>query len=98
MVNKAEFNIKIIDEFIEGEINSLYENIKIIEKSKINEAKAWVIKYFNEDSEDILFFNELNKGIIDNKLISNPIHILNHEYDEIEIIVPITILLKKIIL
>jgi hypothetical protein len=30
-----------------------------------------------------------NRGIIDNRLISIPIHILNQEYDEIATIVPV---------
>lgn len=39
-----------------------------------------------------------NRGIIDNKLISSPIHILSHEYEEIEIRVPKTIEFRKRIL
>ncbi|KAK4882121.1 hypothetical protein RN001_005440 [Aquatica leii] len=48
------------------------------------EAIACVIKYLIEDSEDIIFLL-LIMGIIESKFISNPIHILNHVYAEIEI-------------
>lgn len=51
----------------------------MIENNRVLEAKAWIIKYFNEDSEfNKLFFCIIN-GINANKLISSPIHILNHE-------------------
>lgn len=63
--------------------------MKIIENINVVDAKAWTIKYLTEVSEenklDLLFI----KGIIDNKLISRPIHIPIQEYDEIEIRVPI---------
>ena len=55
------------------------------------EANAWVRKYFKEDSEENKFFDLIIKGIKDNKLISKPIQILNHELEEIAIIVPIII-------
>ena len=98
LVSNAEFIIIIKVELIFREINSIFNNIIIIENNKINEAKAWVIKYFNDDSDENILLTELNKGIIDNKLISNPIHIPIQEYEEIEIKVPIIIELKKIIL
>lgn len=56
------------------------------------------MKYFSEDSEEKMFFVLENRGITDNRLISRPIHILNQEYDDTEISVPITIDLKKMIL
>jgi hypothetical protein len=65
---------------------------------KIEEAKACVKKYFKEDSEENKFFVLIIRGIKDNKLISNPIHIPNQEEEEIEIKVPIIIVKKKIIL
>jgi len=40
----------------------------------------------------------LNKGIIDRRLISRPIHILSQEYEEIVISVPKIMVKKKIIL
>lgn len=98
MVNNLEFNIIIKVKFILGEINSVNDIIIIMDRRRIKEAIAWVIKYFIEDSDEYIFFVELNKGIIESKLISNPIHILNQEYDEIEIKVPKIIELKKIIL
>lgn len=63
----------------------------IIENKKIEEAKAWVKKYFNEDSEENKFFDLIIKGIKDNKLISSPIQILNQEVEEIAINVPVII-------
>lgn len=71
--------------------------IKILNK-KIEEAKAWVKKYFREASEENKFFDLIIKGIKDNKLISNPIHILNQDEEEIVIVVPKIIDKTKIIL
>lgn len=61
----------------------------IILNNKIVEAKACVIKYFIVASEDIILSVFLIRGIIESRLISNPIHIPIQEYDEIAIIVPI---------
>lgn len=66
----------------------------MIENKKIDEAKAWVRKYFKDDSDENKFFDLIIKGIKDNKLISSPIQILNQEVEEIAIIVP-TIMDKK---
>jgi len=65
-----------------------------IENKKIEEARAWVKKYFKEASEENKFLLSFIKGIKDNKLISNPIHILNQDVEEIEIKVP-NIIVKK---
>lgn len=55
------------------------------------------MKYFIKASEQKIFF-EFIKGIIESRLISNPIHILSHENDEIEIKVPrISVLKNKIL-
>lgn len=97
-INNAEFNMILNIGLIWLKINSLFISIKIIEINKIIEAIVCVIKYFIEDSDFIIFLDEFIKGIIEIKLISNPIHILIHEYEEIEIIVPNIIKLKKIIL
>lgn len=70
---------------------SINININKILNKKIVEAKAWVKKYFNDASEENKFFEPIIKGIKDNKLISSPIHILNHDDEEIEIRVPIII-------
>lgn len=70
----------------------------IIENKKILEAKVWVIKYFSAASEGYIFLELVINGIKDNRLISNPIHILNHEYEEIARIVPKIILQKNKIL
>lgn len=56
-----------------------------IENKKIVEANLWIKKYFKDASEEYKFFEFIIKGIKDNKLISNPIHILNQEEAEIEI-------------
>lgn len=97
-INNAEFNIILNVDSILLKINSLFNKIIIIENNKIIEAIVWVIKYFIEDSDFIIFLEEFIRGIIEIKLISNPIHILIQEYEEIEIIVPNIIKLKKIIL
>lgn len=68
------------------ELKNITNNIT--EKSKIVEAKAWTRKYFKEDSEENKFFDLIIKGIKDNKLISKPIHTVNQELAEIEIIEP----------
>lgn len=97
-INKAESMIIIKNELIWGLKNSLNINIKITENNKIIEAIAWAIKYLIEDSEENIFLGALNRGIIDKRLISRPIHIPNHLIDEIEIKDPITRKLKNMIL
>lgn len=59
------------------------------------EANACVKKYFKEASVDIKLFVSIIKGIKDNKLISNPIQALNHEFEEIVIIVPLIKVVKN---
>lgn len=66
-------------------------NKTTIPNKKIEEANAWVKKYFKEDSEENKFFDLIIRGIKDNKLISRPIHILNQENEEIVIKVPVII-------
>lgn len=53
------------------------------------EAKACVMKYFKEASEEKRFLFLFIRGIIDRRLISSPIHIPIHEREEIEMRVPI---------
>jgi len=65
-------------------IKLLFNINKIIPNNKIEEAKAWVKKYFKDASVDIKL-SSLIKGIKDNKLISNPIHAPNQEFEEIVI-------------
>lgn len=50
-------------------------SIKIIDIIRRDDAKAWVIKYLIDDSEEELFFLLIIKGIILIRLISRPIHI-----------------------
>jgi hypothetical protein len=64
----------------------------------MREARACVIKYFREDSEEKIFFLSDIIGIIDKRLISKPIHIVSHEYEEIAIKVPRIIEFIKMIL
>lgn len=87
-VNRAElkinlkYNVKLM-------LYIKFIDIKIIDKSSREEASAWVTKYFNEASDAIILLVFLIKGIMESRLISNPIHILIQEYEEIEIKVPI---------
>lgn len=60
----------------------------IILNNKIVDAKDWVIKYFIVASEVIILLVLPIRGIIERRLISKPIHIPIHEYDEIATIVP----------
>lgn len=62
----------------------------------MEEANAWVKKYFNEDSLDIKLLSFI-RGINDNKLISSPIQAPNQELAEIVIIVLIIKIKKNII-
>lgn len=88
-INKLKYSFKL---FII--LKLLNKENKIIENKKIEEAKACVKKYFKEASEENKFFLSIIKGIKDNKLISSPIHMLNHEVEEIVIKVP-NIIVKK---
>jgi hypothetical protein len=90
LIISAEFNISINVEFIRGLMNSFVNNNIITDISRIRDAIACVIKYFIDASVEKTFFFSEKIGITDNRLISNPIHILNQEYDEIEISVPDT--------
>lgn len=68
--------------------HSIRKENKIIENNNILEASAWVRKYFKDASDENKLFNFIVKGIKDNKLISNPIHTLNQDEEQILIIVP----------
>lgn len=46
---------------------------KVIENNKSEDAITWTVKYLSVASEGYLFLLFLSKGIIDIKLISNPI-------------------------
>lgn len=54
-------------------------DIIIKENSNKEEAIAWIIKYFRDASDAIILFVLLIRGIIERRLISNPIHIVIHE-------------------
>lgn len=84
--------------FIRGLIISfIFSNI-VIAVIRTRDAMACVMKYFMDDSEENMFFLSEKRGITDKRLISRPIHILIHEYDEIATIVPIIMELKNTIL
>lgn len=83
----AEFNIKFIENFISILYIKLIESL-IIENNNIVDAKAWIMKYFNLASAANILLDLFIKGIIESKLISNPIHILIQLYEEIVINVP----------
>lgn len=77
-VNNAELMI-IIKYWFKLKKNDEFMDIIII-INKINiEAKVWVKKYLIEASLEYIFLYIENKGIIEIILISNPIHIPNHE-------------------
>lgn len=61
---------------------------KIIRVNSMDDAKAWMIKYFMAASVDIMFSLEDMRGMNDIRLISRPIHVAGHELDLIEIKVP----------
>lgn len=71
----------------------------MIANNKIEEAKAWVKKYFKLLSEVIKFFlPSFIRGINESKLISNPIQAPNQELAEIVINDPKINIIKKILL
>jgi len=76
-VNKAELKINNKGLLIKNILKFI--DIIMIENKKIVEAMACVIKYFREASEEKRFFVLFIRGMIDNRLISNPIHIPIHE-------------------
>lgn len=77
-VNNAEFMIMISD-WSKFEKICEFNEIKII-LIKINiEAKAWVKKYFIAASVEYMFLYWEKRGIMEIKLISNPIHMPNQE-------------------
>ena len=57
----------------------------MILKIKRDEAMACTIKYLSDDSVEYIFFVLFMRGIIQSILISSPIHIVSHEYEEIVI-------------
>lgn len=70
----------------------------MMENNKILDAKAWVRKYFKEASEEKRLLVLIQIGINERRLISRPIQILNHEEEEILIIVPmISVITNKIL-
>lgn len=77
-------------------------SLALIKRTTLNkrreEAITWVIKYFIAASAGYLFRWLFNKGIRDNRLISNPIQAVSHERAEIAMKVPMIIELKNIIL
>lgn len=89
IIHKVSFTLTVLD---------ISYNIKTVENNNIEDAIAWVKKYFKEASVVSGFFVSLIRGIKDNRLISNPIQALNQEDDDIVINVPTIKVIKKIIL
>ena len=79
-------------------INSSKCKLIIIANKIILDAKVCVIKYLIDASEGNKLFLLFIRGIIERRLISNPIHIENHDNDEIVKRVPKIIELKNKIL
>lgn len=69
--------------------------INKIENNNIVDAIAWTIKYLIADSFIIMFLLFANMGVIESKLISIPIQTPNQEFDEMDRIVPISIIDRK---
>lgn len=67
-----------------------FVSVSMAAMTNVADADAWMMKYFIADSECRWFSVLNNSGINDNKLISIPIHALNHDDDEILMRVPIT--------
>jgi len=72
-------------------------NIIILNKNDVD-ARAWTRKYFIEASEENIFLGLEIKGTNLIRLISNPIHVPNHDEEEIEIRDPDIRVIMKIIL
>lgn len=89
LVKNAVFMINLNGDEIEILYPILRESMIIANKIRV-EASAWVTKYFSAASVAKGFLTLIIKGIIDKRLISNPIHIPIQEYEEIEIMVPTT--------
>lgn len=86
---KEEQKIKSIIVFkFSLKLYSIKKQNKIIENNSKLEANACVRKYFKIASLENKLFIFMQSGIKERRLISKPIHILNHEDDEILIIVP----------
>lgn len=87
-INKVNLPVKSVFAF-----KNILKTIK--ENNNVLDAKAWIKKYFKEDSEENKFFFIIIKGIKERRLISNPIHSLSQEVDEIAIKEPKIIEQKK---
>lgn len=90
LVKRAELNI-IIMQLFNNQRGLKFIDIKTIANIKIVDAKAWVMKYFIDASEENILFLLFIRGIIDNRLISKPIHIPIQVLEDIAISVPIII-------
>lgn len=68
-----------------------------IDSNNTEEANACVRKYFIAASVDIRLLLAVIRGINASKLISSPIHALNHEFEDTDKIVPVIITIINII-
>lgn len=65
--------------------------------NRIDDAIAWVRKYFRAASADIRLLLAVIRGINASRLISNPIQALIQEVDDTDNIVPLIIIVMNII-
>lgn len=94
IIKEALNRIKI-NKKLNFSLNSIKKLNKIIENKRTHEAKAWVRKYFNRDSEVNKLLDFTDNGINESKLISKPIQTLIHEEEEILINVPLIKVIKN---
>lgn len=85
----AEFRIRgLIFSITSDWIIFKFDRVIKIENIKMVDAKACVMKYFRAASDSYAFFCLLISGIIDRRLISRPIHILNQLFEDMVMVVP----------
>lgn len=91
---RAKVNI-MVTEYMELEERGVLEDVITISVAIIAEAEAWIIKYLIVESIVLFVFGMSMIGIKLRRLISKPIHTIIHDEEEIAIIVPIKIRIKK---
>lgn len=96
-VRRAEFKIAIKVILVGNIVIWIFTIIIIIAIIIVDLARACVIKYLIEASDERLSFSFII-GIMDKRLISNPIHIPSQEYDDSTIIVLLNKVVRNIIL
>jgi hypothetical protein len=77
-------------------LNLLQINFYI--KKKVTEASTCTIKYFNEASVLYIFLTLDIRGMNDIRLISSPIHVPSHEFEDTDTNTPLTKVISNRIL